>query len=120
MTRAQLVVAVGAAQSAAVRGWLGAHPTGRRVILAEAGLQALDVPPDVPLIRLMAGCICCVGQVPMRVALVRLLRHERPDDLLVIIADDDHLDRVQALLQSEQFGLSFDPDVPVPVPARRD
>lgn len=108
MTRAQLLVAAAAAQPAAIETWLKSHPSGRRAILAEAGMQALATPADVELMRLMAGCICCIGQVPMRIALVRLLR-QRPslDDLLVLVAGETHLDRVRALLQEPGLGLAL-------------
>ena len=104
------MVAAGAAQAVAIQAWLMAHPTGRRAILAEAGLQALDVPDDVMLVRLMAGCICCVGFVPMRVALVRLLRQAPPNELLVLVADGTHLERVRALLRDPGLGLELAAD----------
>jgi hypothetical protein len=108
--RTDVVAATGAEQADAVRVWLAAHPAGRRAILAESGLQPLDVPDDVALVRLMAGCICCVGYVPMRVALVRLLRQSRPDALLVLVADGMHLDRVRAQLSDPGFGLELTSD----------
>lgn len=101
-------MAAAAEQPAAIEAWLKSDPNGRRAILAEAGMQALAVPEDVALVRLMSGCICCIGQVPMRVALVRLLR-QRPalDDLLVLVAGETHLDRVRALLQEPGLGLNL-------------
>lgn len=110
MTRTDVAVAAGSAQAAAVQAWLAAHPKGRRAILAEAGLQTLEVPDDVTLVRLLAGCICCVGYVPLRVSLGRLLRQARPDELLVLIADGAHLDRVRTLLSDPGFGLELAPD----------
>jgi len=110
VTRADVTVAAGAAQASAVRAWLVAHPTGRRAMLVEAGLQPLEIPDDVTMVRLLAGCICCVGYAPMRVALVRLLRQARPERLLVLVADGAHLERVRTLLSDPGFGLELAPD----------
>jgi hypothetical protein len=98
-----------AAQQAAIDAWLGGSPGDGRTgaaILAEGALHELDVPPQVPLVRLAAGCVCCVGLVPLRVSLTRLVRASRPRRLLVLIATDEHAARVRRLLAGD--GLGFD------------
>jgi hypothetical protein len=51
-----------------------------------------------------AGCLCCVGLVPLRVTLTRLLRTVRPRSLLLLVATDDHLPRLHALLVAGELG----------------
>jgi hypothetical protein len=51
-----------------------------------------------------AGCLCCVGLVPLRVTLTRLLRTVRPRSLLLLVATDDHLPRLRALLVAGELG----------------
>lgn len=113
-TRLALRVARGQhEQQAAVDAWLKEHgddeaaPTGRAVV-AEGAFFELDVPADVALERLAAGCVCCVGLVPLQVTLTRLLRRLRPRFLLLLLADVSHLDRVRALLASGKLGVSLE------------
>jgi hypothetical protein len=104
---AEVRVASIAAQQACFDEWLGRHRAGRRAVLAENPFAPLEGPEDVPVIRLAAGCVCCVGQVPMRVALVRAVRAHRPQELLLLLATAEHLPRVRALLSDGSLGVRF-------------
>jgi hypothetical protein len=91
-------------QQRAIVDWLRDTPgSGRSAIIAEAALHELRVPGGVRVERLAAGCVCCVGLLPMRVTLLRVLRIVQPDALLLLIADDSHLDRVRSMIAG--FGL---------------
>jgi hypothetical protein len=93
-------------QQAAIDAWLRAHaPAGIRAIVAEGAFFDLDVPPDVVLERLAAGCVCCIGLLPLQVTLTRLVRTFRPASLLLLIADGAHLDRVRTLVTSGKLGV---------------
>lgn len=65
------------------------------------------MPDNVEVVRLAAGCVCCIGQVALRVALVRALRTHRPDAVLLLLASADHLPRVRALLDDGRLGARF-------------
>lgn len=93
-----------AARQAALDAWLVVAPAPRAVI-AEGALVNLAAPDDVEVVRLAAGCPCCLGLVPLRVSLTRLLRSVRPRALLLLVADDAHLPRLRALLTSGELGV---------------
>jgi hypothetical protein len=104
--RASVLVGDAAAQQA-VDSWLAANPSGRRAVVVEGVFSSLEVPSDVPLARLGAGCVCCLGQVPLRVGLTRLVRSERPDAVLLVLSHGEHLERVRALLADGSLGVRF-------------
>lgn len=39
----------------------------------------------------LAGCPCCTARVELQVALVRLLRAQRPAGVLLVVPDREHL-----------------------------
>lgn len=109
-TRLALCVARGPQQQqAAIDDWLRNNaeegaPAGL-AILAEGAFFHLAVPPGVPLARLAAGCVCCVGLLPLQVTLARLVRTHRPRALLLLVADASHLDRVRAKIAGGAMGV---------------
>jgi hypothetical protein len=105
--RAEVVVAPASGQQARLDDWLARRASGRRAVVAENALAPLQVPADVALARLTPGCVCCVGQVPLRVTLSRTVRAHRPDDILLLLASDGHLPRVRALLADGSLGVRF-------------
>lgn len=105
--RAAVIVGAGDAQGA-VDAWLAATSGSRRAVLIEGVFSALDVPPGVPVTRLGAGCVCCMGQVPLRVGLTRMVRALRPDMVLLVLASGEHLARVRALLADGSLGVRFE------------
>jgi hypothetical protein len=88
--------------------WLAANAALRRAVLVEGSFSVLDLPPEVPLARLGAGCVCCMGQVPLRVGLTRMVRSVRPDAVLLVLAYGEHLARVRALLADGSLGVRFE------------
>lgn len=88
----------------AVDRWVASHPEGRRAILTE-GFGSFTAPDGIAVARLGGGCVCCVGQVPLRVTLTRLMRAERPEYLLLLLSDDRHLPRVRLLLTDGSLGV---------------
>lgn len=105
--RASVVVGDAGVQQS-VDAWLAATPAGRRAVVVEGAFSVLEVPADVPLTRLGAGCVCCLGQVPLRVGLTRMVRLVRPDAVLLVLLHGEHLERVQALLADGSLGVRFD------------
>lgn len=88
--------------------WLAAHPDGVRAVVAEGAFEPLAVPEGVLVSQLTAGCVCCVGQVPLRVALVRVLRTARLRDLLLVVSGATHLERLRTLLADGSLGVKLE------------
>jgi hypothetical protein len=105
--RASVLIHSGDVQPLAAA-WLAAHAGERRAVIVEGAFVPLEVPDDVAVERLAGGCPCCLGQVPLRVALVRLVRALRPQALLLLLAGGDHAARVRALLADGSLGVRFD------------
>lgn len=89
---------VAVAGSAAIADWLVRTAGEPRAALVEGLAPAAGLPEDLAVTPLAPGCPCCLGQVPMRVALVRLLRRDRPQHVLLVLAGEAHLARARALL----------------------
>jgi hypothetical protein len=52
--------------------------------------------------RIAPGCLCCTGNLVLRVTLNRLLR-QRPERLFIGVARGEHLDQLRSWLQSEPY-----------------
>jgi|DewCreStandDraft_4_1066084.scaffolds.fasta_scaffold124577_2 hypothetical protein len=100
-----------AAQQATIDAWLADRrdrgDERAPAIVAEGAFFDLRVPPDVALVRLAAGCPCCAAQLPLRVALMRLVRGARARNLLLLIADAAHAERLRALAANGALGVHF-------------
>ena len=95
-------------QQAAIDAWLHEQTSRRLGIIAEGAFFELKVPSPVPLERLAAGCVCCVGMVPLNVTLTRMLRLHRPDSVLLLMTNADHLERMRGLVTSGKLGVELD------------
>ena len=56
----------------------------------------------VLITRIAPGCLCCTGNLVLRVTLNRLLR-QRPERLFIGVARGEHLDQLRSWLQSEPY-----------------
>lgn len=54
------------------------------------------------IIRIAPGCLCCSGNLTMRVTLNRLLR-QRPARLFISLADSGHLQQIEAFLGAAPY-----------------
>lgn len=67
-----------------------------------------DGKPDAPLDglarlhRIAPGCLCCTGNLVLRVTLNRLLR-QRPRQLFIALADPSHLTTLHAMLAQPPY-----------------
>jgi hypothetical protein len=52
--------------------------------------------------RIAPGCLCCTGNLVLRVTLNRLLR-QRPERLFIGVARSEHLDQLRSWLQAEPY-----------------
>jgi G3E family GTPase len=107
VTRVLICTVAAVDQQDFVDRWLAQHPHGRRAILSE-GFGSFAAPDGVAVVRLGGGCVCCIGQVPLRVTLTRLMRAERPDHLLLLLTDAQHLARVRSLLTDGSLGVRLE------------
>ena len=74
--------------------------------------QTILVPsPAVLIERIAPGCLCCTGNLVLRVTLHRLLRR-RPERLYIGLATTEHLDRLRSWLQNPPYDqlLELTPD----------
>lgn len=62
-----------------------------------------EPPPSwLTIIRIAPGCICCSGNLPMRVTLNRVLR-QHPERLYIGLANSAHLPQIRDFLQQEPY-----------------
>jgi len=74
------------------------------VILEGFGVaaQPLASEPGLHVTRIAPGCLCCDGNLVLRVTLNRLLR-QRPRRLFIGLASSEHLDQLRSWLQSAPY-----------------
>jgi G3E family GTPase len=82
------------------------HQDGTQAIILEglaSGTSPLDgLPAGQSVARIAPGCLCCTGNLVLRVTLNRLLRR-RPSRIFIGVADSEHLDQLRSWLQSEPY-----------------
>jgi G3E family GTPase len=66
-------------------------PDGRTPLAAHADVSGLHIA------RIAPGCMCCTGNLTMRVTLNRVLRHP-PVRLYIALATSEHLERIREFL----------------------
>lgn len=76
---------------------------GRQAVIIEGGPGTLLAPAGVELVQLAPGCICCMGQLPLRVTVARLLRQVKPVSLWIEVSMRDHLPALRQQLQGPGF-----------------
>jgi G3E family GTPase len=52
--------------------------------------------------RIAPGCLCCTGNLTMRVTLNRMLR-KRPDRLFIALANSEHLEQIRVFLSQAPY-----------------
>jgi len=68
-----------------------------------SGTSPLDaLPAHVLRARIAPGCLCCAGNLVLRVTLNRMLR-QRPERLFIGVARSEHLDQLRSWLESEPY-----------------
>ena len=71
-------------------------PDGKAASPLESTLAADDIR------RIAPGCLCCAGNLTMRVTLNRVLRHP-PQRLFIGLADATHLAQIRAFLAAPAY-----------------
>ena len=57
---------------------------------------------DVTVLRIAPGCLCCTGNLVLKVSLNRLLRRP-PSQLYISLADASHVDQLRAWLADAPY-----------------
>jgi len=93
-----------AAIAAAIKHPATPRSDGAAVILEGLpdGNIMLEASDQLVISRIAPGCLCCAGNLVMRVTLNRLLR-QRPARLFIGIADTTHLDQLRSWLSSAPY-----------------
>jgi hypothetical protein len=71
------------------------------------GQPVLHPSPSLLIERIAPGCLCCTGNLVLRVTLNRLLR-ARPSRLLIGVANAGHLDQLRSWLRSAPYDQLLD------------
>jgi G3E family GTPase len=92
------------------------HHGAKSAVILEglpSGNSPLDnLPAHVLSARIAPGCLCCAGNLVLRVTLNRMLR-QRPERLFIGVARSEHLDQLRSWLQAEPYDqlLRLTPDL---------
>ena len=83
-----------------------AKPEGHSSAVILEGLGMADDPlissSTLNVVRIAPGCLCCDGNLVLRVTLNRLLR-QRPHRLFIGLARSEHLDQLRSWLQKAPY-----------------
>ena len=82
-------------------------------ILADLAEQT-SPPAGLQLLRIAPGCLCCSGNLVLRVTLNRLLRHP-PAHLFISLADVTHIEQLRSWLAASPYDawLALEPDLSI-------
>jgi G3E family GTPase len=71
-------------------------PSGSGLLSAEAS------PDELWIARIAPGCLCCIGNLTLRVTLNRMLR-KRPHRIYISVADATHLSTLEKFLSAAPY-----------------
>lgn len=117
--RAMLTLVTGAsphAREQAIYAQVAADSASASTAVILEGLADASSPlsPDsrLSVSRIAGGCLCCAGNLVLRVTLNRLLRHH-PDRVYIGVGSSDHLDQLRSWLAGSPYDqlLELAPDV---------
>jgi len=100
----------GSERAASIKAFLHRlQPSATVSVLLEGQAAAIDAEiPAAPgrhVHVLAPGCLCCSGNLTLRVTLARVLRLEKPQYLIIAIADVRHEARMAAMLRAAPWDL---------------
>ena len=110
--RIPLTLVTGASAGARERAIASQLQPGTAVILEGLPDGNSPLPTSPAIARIAPGCLCCTGNLVLRVTLNRLLR-QRPSRLFIGVARGEHLDQLRSWLQAEPYDqlLRLTPDL---------
>jgi hypothetical protein len=93
------------------------NPDMRTVVILEGLPDGKDESPlnatdNLQIIRIAVGCMCCAGNLVMRVTLNRVLRG-KPAHLYISVANQEHIEQLRFGLTHEPYDalLAFNDDI---------
>jgi G3E family GTPase len=66
------------------------------------GQQLMKASPTLLVQRIAPGCLCCIGNLALRVTLNRLLR-KRPGHLYIALSNADHITQLSDFLSTPDY-----------------
>ena len=75
---------------------------GNAILVDLAGQVSPSPPFPLQLLRIAPGCLCCSGNLVLRVTLNRVLRHP-PARLFISLADATHIEQLRAWLTASPY-----------------
>jgi hypothetical protein len=94
-----------AARENAILAALAEDAAGNVALILEglpAGVISKDTLPALTVAHIAPGCVCCTGNLTMRVTLNRALR-QSPQRLYIALATAMHLEAIRAFLTAEPY-----------------
>jgi len=70
--------------------------------IPDAVSSLADNTPELQIARIAPGCLCCTGNLTMRVTLNRLLR-SKPEQLYIGMATASHIQQLRAFLSAPPY-----------------
>ena len=89
-----------------------AAPSGAAILLEGMASGISNLPEHLDIVRIAPGCLCCTGNLVLRVTLNRILRRG-PDRLFMGLASTEHLDQLRSWLSAPPYDqlLALTPDL---------
>jgi hypothetical protein len=81
---------------------IGAMPSAVILEGLPHGQSLLQTSPTLDLQRIAPGCLCCIGNLALRVTLNRLLR-KQPGYLYIALSNSDHIVQLRDFLSTPDY-----------------
>ncbi|WP_426194299.1 GTPase [Massilia sp. DWR3-1-1] len=102
----------GASAAAREQAIAAAAPPGAAILLEGMPSGHTILPDHLGAVRIAPGCLCCSGNLVLRVTLNRIMRR-RPARLFIGLASTEHLDQLRSWLLAPPYDqlLALTPDL---------
>ncbi len=107
-----LTLVTGGSMAAREQAIAAVAPAGAAILLEGMPSGISHLPEQFRAERIAPGCLCCTGNLVLRVTLNRILRR-RPARLYIGLASTEHLDQLRSWLSAAPYDqlLSLTPDL---------
>jgi hypothetical protein len=103
---------LGASMACREQAIAAAAPPGAAILLEGIPSGITILPDHFDATRIAPGCLCCTGNLVLRVTLNRILRRH-PERLFIGLASTEHLDQLRSWLSAPPYDqlLALTPDI---------
>ena len=107
-----LTLVLGATAAAREQAIAAIAPAGAAILLEGMPSGHTILPDAFAAVRIAPGCLCCTGNLVLRVTLNRILRR-RPTRVFIGLASTEHLDQLRSWLLAPPYDqlLALTPDL---------